>query len=211
MAEQNALEWLEDQLFNHGLHEKTYEEKKEFQEIIKKNTLKTKAQQLGITEFPYFERDEKNRILYYEREDGYWYKQVFHKCGQESLVFFNDGLYLKRDFTDKGKQTYSETFWDKSFNNKNEKPKKRGRPKINKIIPKNIKNKAIKKFVPSKKLFRDNRNSNGGYYIANCNNCGIEFYPRRSSAKYCTSYCCLKAHKKAVINGTATKRIKKQD
>jgi hypothetical protein len=211
MAEQNAVEWLEDQLFNHGLHEKTYEEKKEFKEIVKNNTLKTKAQQLGITKFPYFERDEKNRILYYEREDGYWYKKVYDKCGEESLSFYNDGLYLKRDFNDDGILIYTETFWDKDFYIIKKKIKKIAKAIINKIKPKTIKNKAIKKFVPSKKFFRDNRSPEGNYYIAKCDVCGIEFYPRRSSAKYCTSYCGLKAHRQSVANGTATKRIKKQD
>jgi hypothetical protein len=211
MAEQNAVEWLEDQLFNQGLFEKTYEEKQEFLEIVKNNKLKTKAQQLGITEFPYFERDEKNRILYYEREDGYWYKQEWHKCGEQCLVFFDDGLYMKRDFNDDGTQNYTQTYSDKDIYIIKKKNKKIAKPKSNKIKPKTIKNKAIKKFVPSKKFFRDNRSPEGNYYIAKCDVCGIEFYPRRSSAKYCTSYCGLKAHKQSVANGTATKRIKKQD
>lgn len=36
--------------------------------------MKTKAQQLGITEFPYVERDENGNQTYFEYPEGYWNK-----------------------------------------------------------------------------------------------------------------------------------------
>ena len=61
-------------------------------------------------------------------------------------------------------------------------------------------------YVPPKKRIRDNRNSEGNYYIAKCDICDTEFYPNRTSAKYCTPNCGLIAHRQSVVNGTATKR-----
>ena len=37
----------------------------------------TKAQELGITKFPYEEKDEKGRIIYREYGDGRWSKTQF--------------------------------------------------------------------------------------------------------------------------------------
>jgi hypothetical protein len=37
----------------------------------------TKAQQLGITKFPYEEKDEKGRVIYREYGDGRWSKTQF--------------------------------------------------------------------------------------------------------------------------------------
>jgi hypothetical protein len=41
MAEQNAVEWLEDQLFNFDFYKKNNKEKLEFLEIVEKLKLKT--------------------------------------------------------------------------------------------------------------------------------------------------------------------------
>ena len=129
----NALEFVEYYVLHPDYNKKTLKEKLEFldeiQETLVKLKLKTKAQQLGITEFPYMELDEKKRIIYYEQKDGYWYKKEWHKCGYDSLVLFNTGLYIKYDFNDKGKQIYCETFAYPIYDSRNEKPKKRGRPK----------------------------------------------------------------------------------
>ena len=65
---------------------------------------------------------------------------------------------------------------------------------------------AILKYVPPTKKIIDNRNPNGGYYVAKCEVCETEFYPQRSNAKYCSPNCGLIAHRTAVANGTAEKR-----
>jgi len=37
----------------------------------------TKAQELGITKFPYEEKDERGRVIYCEYADGKWSKRQF--------------------------------------------------------------------------------------------------------------------------------------
>jgi hypothetical protein len=128
MLKQNSVEWVEELMFNSDYNKKTIKEKLIFlDEIILKNKIQTKARQLGVTEFPYIERNSKNKITYFEQADGYWYKAEWHKCGYETLVLFNTGLYLKREFNDKGEQIYCETFGGVIHDARNEKPKKRGR------------------------------------------------------------------------------------
>tara|TARA_R110002020_G_scaffold173181_1_gene363925 strand:- start:282 stop:467 length:186 start_codon:yes stop_codon:yes gene_type:complete len=39
---------------------------------------KTKAQELGITEFPYYEFNKNGNITYYETSDGTWWKGEFN-------------------------------------------------------------------------------------------------------------------------------------
>lgn len=68
---------------------------------------------------------------------------------------------------------------------------------------------AILEYHPPKQKLLDKRNENGGYYTAECENCGTTFYPLRSNAKYCTPNCGLIQHRVAVANGTAMKRARK--
>lgn len=56
---------------------------------------------------------------------------------------------------------------------------------------------TILKYVPPKKNIVDRRSENGGYYEAQCENCGTIFYPERSNAKYCSPNCGLIQHRKA--------------
>ncbi len=69
---------------------------------------------------------------------------------------------------------------------------------------------AILKYVPPTKKIIDNRNPEGGYYEAKCEICNTLFYPQRSNAKYCTPNCGLIAHRQAVANGTAQRKIVKK-
>ena len=59
----------------------------------------------------------------------------------------------------------------------------------------------IKNYHPAPNKIRDNRNSGIGYYTAVCDSCGTEFYPKRSSAKYCTPKCAVNSHRKAKASG----------
>lgn len=47
---------------------------------------------------------------------------------------------------------------------------------------------TIIKYMPDKKV-KDFRNKKGGCYEAECVRCKRTFYPKRNTAKYCTSYC----------------------
>jgi hypothetical protein len=58
---------------------------------------------------------------------------------------------------------------------------------------------AIKKYVPPKRTIVDRRSDDGGYYEAECDNCGSSFYPKRSNAKYCCNACSVAAHRRKQI------------
>lgn len=55
---------------------------------------------------------------------------------------------------------------------------------------------GIISYIPKKKEVIDNRTSEGGYYHAICDECGNEFYPKRSNAKYCSRSCLVMAYRK---------------
>ena len=46
----------------------------------------------------------------------------------------------------------------------------------------------IKRVIGSKSL-RDGRTDDGNYYIAKCNVCGREYYPKRNDSQFCSSNC----------------------
>ena len=66
---------------------------------------------------------------------------------------------------------------------------------------------GIISYIPKKKEIIDNRTSEGGYYHAICDECGNEFYPKRSNAKYCSRSCLVMAYRK---NKTEVKPKKNQ-
>jgi CRISPR/Cas system-associated protein Cas10 (large subunit of type III CRISPR-Cas system) len=65
---------------------------------------------------------------------------------------------------------------------------------------------AIIKFIPAKSTIRDNRSEDGGYYVATCNVCGTEFYPKRSNAKYCSNKCTVNKHRQSIADGEMPKK-----
>jgi len=64
----------------------------------------------------------------------------------------------------------------------------------------------ILSYVPPVKNIIDHRSPDGGYYVAKCEVCGGEFFPKRSNAKYDTSNCALIAYRTAIANGTSLKQ-----
>tara|TARA_R110002020_G_scaffold173181_2_gene363936 strand:- start:304 stop:486 length:183 start_codon:yes stop_codon:yes gene_type:complete len=50
--------------------------------------MKTKAQELGITEFPYEEFDENGNLTYFERRYGDWYK--WGHDGNDNEIYWED-------------------------------------------------------------------------------------------------------------------------
>ena len=51
-------------------------------------------------------------------------------------------------------------------------------------------------YIPKKKEVIDNRSNEGGYYTAVCDECGNEFFPKRSNAMYCSRSCLVMAYRK---------------
>ena len=54
---------------------------------------------------------------------------------------------------------------------------------------------AIIKFIPKVSKMTDYRSNDGGYYIANCEVCGTEYYPKRCTSKYCSNTCSVIAYR----------------
>ena len=45
--------------------------------------MKTIAQQLKVTEFPFEIRDKKGNLIYFEYSNGYWYKREYDSNNNE--------------------------------------------------------------------------------------------------------------------------------
>jgi len=54
---------------------------------------------------------------------------------------------------------------------------------------------AILRYVPKKKEIIDKRSESGGYYEAECDECGTIYYPTRANAKYCSRSCQVMAYR----------------
>jgi hypothetical protein len=56
--------------------------------------MKTIAQQLNITEFPFIIKDKNGREIYYEDSDGYWAKREYDSNG--NLIYYenSDGTII---------------------------------------------------------------------------------------------------------------------
>jgi len=63
---------------------------------------------------------------------------------------------------------------------------------------------AIKSYVPKKSTVIDRRSTDGGYYVAECEICGREFYPKRSNAKFCSNVCGQRAHRNTTLKKSET-------
>tara|TARA_R110002012_G_scaffold319645_1_gene540890 strand:+ start:127 stop:372 length:246 start_codon:yes stop_codon:yes gene_type:complete len=70
--------------------------------------MKTKAQQLGITKFPYTERDEYGNKTYREYNDGDWCKSEFDENGNKTYREYSSGTWSKREYDENGDETYYE-------------------------------------------------------------------------------------------------------
>ena len=70
---------------------------------------KTKAQELNITKFPYYEKDNKGNVTYHETSYGDWYKSEYDKHGNENYCEWSDGSWCKCKYDEKGNKTYYES------------------------------------------------------------------------------------------------------
>ena len=59
---------------------------------------------------------------------------------------------------------------------------------------------AIIKLIPKVSKMTDYRSNDGGYYIANCEVCGTEYYPKRCTSKYCSNTCSVIAYRNRASN-----------
>jgi hypothetical protein len=73
-----------------------------------RNRMKTKAQELGITEFPYSEYDSDGNRTYFEDRSGYWCKSEYDSNGKETYHEDSGGWWYKREYDSDGNRTYYE-------------------------------------------------------------------------------------------------------
>jgi hypothetical protein len=66
---------------------------------------------------------------------------------------------------------------------------------------------GVLKYIPKKKFVVDKRTDDGGYYDAVCDECGNEFYPLRSSAKYCSRSCQVMHYRKNLKPKKTTEQV----
>ena len=79
--------------------------------------MKTIAQQLNVTDFPFSIKDKNGNLLYFEDSDGFWLKNEYDSNGKEFYYEDSDGYWIKREYDSNGNEIYSENsdgFWRKS-------------------------------------------------------------------------------------------------
>ena len=70
--------------------------------------MKTIAQQLGITDFPFIIRDKNGNVIYIEDSDGAWVKYKYDTNG--NIIRFNNSnrYWSKNEYDSNGNQIYHE-------------------------------------------------------------------------------------------------------
>ena len=70
--------------------------------------MKTIAQQLKVSEFPFEIEDKNGNRIYFEDSDDYWYKREFDKNSNEIYFEDSNGYWSKREFDKNNNEIYQE-------------------------------------------------------------------------------------------------------
>ena len=70
--------------------------------------MKTIAEQLNITEFPFRIKDSKGRIIYFEESDKRWAKFEHDSEGNVIYLENSNGYWSKREYDTNNKEIYYE-------------------------------------------------------------------------------------------------------
>ena len=82
---------------------------------VSKN-MKTIAQQLNVTDFPFEIIDKNGNQIYFEDSDGYWSKRKFDSNGKGIYFETSNGSWAKYEYNSDGKEIYYENstgYWVK--------------------------------------------------------------------------------------------------
>lgn len=60
--------------------------------------MKTIAQQLNVTDFPFVIRDKNNNEIYCEFSNGYWIKREYDSNNNVIYCEYSDGYWWKQEF-----------------------------------------------------------------------------------------------------------------
>jgi len=80
--------------------------------------MKTIAQQLNITEFPFIIKDKRGNQIYYEDSNGYWSKWEYDSNGKETYYENSNGYWIKSEYDSNGKETYYENYYGEIIDNR---------------------------------------------------------------------------------------------
>lgn len=70
--------------------------------------MKTIAQQLNITDFPFIINDTTGNRIYFEDSNGAWIKQEYNTNGYRIYYKDSNGYWYKREYNSKGNLIYHE-------------------------------------------------------------------------------------------------------
>jgi hypothetical protein len=71
--------------------------------------MKTIAQQLNVTEFPFEIKDSNGNQIYYESSNGFWYKCEYNSNGNQIYFESSDGFWIKYEYDSNSNQIYFES------------------------------------------------------------------------------------------------------
>ena len=80
--------------------------------------MKTIAQQLNITDFPFTINDKNGNIIYFENSNGIWTKREYNSNGKEIYFENSDGYWSKRRYDTNGNIIYFENSDKKIIDNR---------------------------------------------------------------------------------------------
>ena len=79
--------------------------------------MKTIAQQLNVTEFPFEIKDKNNNLIYWEDSEGFWSKREWDLENNHQIYFENSkGYWWKQEWDSANNQIYfekSDGYWAK--------------------------------------------------------------------------------------------------
>lgn len=70
--------------------------------------MKTIAQQMNVTEFPFRIKDEKGNEIYFETSNGFWVKREYDSNGNRIYGEDSDGNWYKQEYDSRGNIIYFE-------------------------------------------------------------------------------------------------------
>jgi hypothetical protein len=70
--------------------------------------MKTIAQELNVTDFPFRIKDKNNNKIYFEDSDGFWIKREFDKNNNPIYCETSNGYWDKQEFDKNNNEIYYE-------------------------------------------------------------------------------------------------------
>jgi hypothetical protein len=68
--------------------------------------MKTIAEQLSVTDFPFIIADKNDLVIYVEHSNRFWERHKYDSNGNEKYFEDSDGYYCEREFDSDGNVTY---------------------------------------------------------------------------------------------------------